>query len=164
MIDVRCKRADGAATPAGDHVEERGAETRTSRFGQGAAVELQRELRDLLCLAVVGDHVRWVLVDDDGELADWLADAVPEWRALADRVAGRLVALGVPPDGRVRSLAEDIRVHWVPEGWLNREQAERLLADRLHNVSSWARLRRAEETDEETAQVLEAVAAGLESP
>jgi hypothetical protein len=45
---------------------------------------LQQELRDLLCLAVVGDHVRWVLVDDDSELAEWLADVVPEWRALAE--------------------------------------------------------------------------------
>ena len=120
-------------------------------------------LGTLLCLAVVGDHVRWVLVDDDGELAEWLADAVPEWRALAERVAGRLVALGVPPDGRVRSLAKDIPLNWVPDGWLDREQAERLLAARLHVVSSWARLRRQQATDGETAELLEAVAAGLES-
>lgn len=128
------------------------------------AAELQRELRDLLSLAVFGDHVRWVLVEEDGELADWLAEAVPEWRALADRVAQRLVELGVPPDGRVRSLAQDIPLNWVPDGWLSREQAERLLADRLHVVSAWARLRRSQETDGETAQLLEAVAAGLESP
>lgn len=128
------------------------------------AAELQRELRDLLSLAVVGDHVRWVLVEDDGELADWLAEAVPEWRALADRVAQRLVELGVPPDGRVRSLAQDIPLNWVPDGWLSREQAERLLADRLHVVSAWARLRRSQATDGETAQLFETVAAGLESP
>lgn len=133
-----------------------------SPIAQRRAAELQRELRDLRSLAVVGDHVRWVLVDDDGELTEWLADAVPEWRALADRVAERLVALGVPPDGRVRSLAEDISVHWVPDGWLNREQAERLPADRLHVLSSWARLRRSQATDSDTAQLLDAVAAGLE--
>ena len=34
--------------------------------------ELQEQLRDLICLAVVGDHVRWVLTDKD-ELGDWLA-------------------------------------------------------------------------------------------
>lgn len=135
-----------------------------TRIARGRAADLQEELRDLLCLAVVGDHIRWVLVDDDGELAEWLADAVPEWRALADRVAERLVALGVPPDGRVRSLAEDIPLNWVPNGWLEREQAERLLADRLRVVSSWARLRRSQASDGETAQLLEAVAAGLESP
>ena len=134
-----------------------------TRRARGEAAELQGELRDLLNLAVVGDHIRWVLVDDDGELAEWLADAVPEWRALADRVAERLVELDVPPDGRVRSLAEDIPLNWVPDGWLSRDQAERLLADRLHVVSSWARVRRSQATDGETAQLLEAVAAGLES-
>jgi starvation-inducible DNA-binding protein len=133
-----------------------------TRIAQGRGAELQQELRDLLSLAVVGDHVRWVLVDDEGELAEWLADAVPEWRALADRVAERLVALGVPPDGRVRSLADDIPLNWVPAGWLDREQAERLLADRLHVLSSWARLRRSQATDGDTIQLLDAVAAGLE--
>jgi starvation-inducible DNA-binding protein len=133
-----------------------------TRVADGGAAELQGELRDLLCLAVVGDHVRWVLVDDDGGLAEWLAEAVPEWRALADRVARRLVALGVPPDGRVRSLAEDISLNWVPAGWLRRDEAERLLADRLRVVASWARVRRSQTTDTENAQLLDLVAAGLE--
>jgi starvation-inducible DNA-binding protein len=126
------------------------------------AAELQEQLRDLLCLAVVGDHIRWVLLGDTGELAAWLADAVPAWRSLAERVAERLIALGVPPDGRVRSLAEDIHLHWIPAGWLSRDQAEQLLADRLHILSAWARFRRSQATDDETVQLLEAVAAGLE--
>jgi starvation-inducible DNA-binding protein len=125
------------------------------------AAVLQRELRDLLCLAVVGDHIRWVLVDDDGDLAGWLAKAVPEWRALADQVARRLVALGVPPDARVRALAKDIPVHWVPEGWLRREEAERLLADRLHVIAARAR-RRSQSPDRATRQLLDVVGAGLE--
>jgi hypothetical protein len=103
-----------------------------------------------------------VLVDGNGELADWLAEAVPAWRALADQVAGRLVALGVPPDGRVRSLAEDIPLNWVPDGWLSRDEAERLLAARLHVVASWARLRRSQATDTETMQLLDVVSAGVE--
>jgi starvation-inducible DNA-binding protein len=133
-----------------------------TRVAPGRAAELQRELRDLLCLAVVGDHIRWVLTDDDGELAEWLAEAVPEWRALADQVAKRLVALGVAPDGRVRSLAEDIPLSWVPEGWLRRDEAERLLADRLHVVASWARVRRSQAPDPDTAQLLDTVSTGLE--
>ena len=37
----------------------------SARSDQALAAEmLQDELRDLLVLAVVGDHVRWVLVDD----------------------------------------------------------------------------------------------------
>ena len=83
------------------------------------ANELQAELRDLLSLAVVADHVRWVLIGDGvAEFRDWLGDAVAEWRNLADEIATHMVALGVAPDGRVRALAKDIPLNWVPEGWL----------------------------------------------
>jgi hypothetical protein len=101
--------------------------------------ELQRQLRDLICLAVVGDHVRWVT--DDDELGDWLAQAAGEWRSWADRVATQLIASGVAPDGRVRSLAKDISLNWVPEGWLSADQARRLVAERLAAVAGWARFR-----------------------
>jgi starvation-inducible DNA-binding protein len=136
----------------------------TDRLDQGrAADQLQRELRDLLCLAVVGDHVRWVVTGDEGaELADWLTDAVPRWRALADLVAKHLVTLGVAPDGRLRSLAKDIPLHWVPDGWLSGDEAHRLLADRLRILAGWAHQRRSQAADPETVQLLDAVCAGLE--
>lgn len=132
---------------------------------QGLATEeLQEELRDLLDLAVVGDHVRWVVVGDEaGGLADWLAEAVPQWRALADLVSRHLVTLGVAPDGRVRSLAEDIPVHWVPEGWLSADEARRLIAYRLRTVAGWARYRRSQAVDPDTVQLLEAVCSRLEA-
>jgi starvation-inducible DNA-binding protein len=131
--------------------------------GNPGADELQRELRDLLCLAVVGDHVRWVVTGNDGaELADWLADAVPRWRGLADRVAKHLTTLGVPPDGRVRSLAKDIPLNWVPGGWLGADEARRLLTGRLHIVAAWTRQRRSQTVDRDTAKLLDAVGAGLE--
>jgi DNA-binding ferritin-like protein len=104
---------------------------------RAARAALQGELRDLLCLAVVGEHLRWVVRGDGGELGRWLSDAVPRWRALADEVAKRLVALGVPPDGRVRSLAQDIPLNWVPEGWLPPDEARQLLEQRLHTLGEW---------------------------
>jgi starvation-inducible DNA-binding protein len=129
-----------------------------------AAEELQGELRDLLCLAVVGDHVRWVLIGDEAvELAEWLADAIPQWRALADQVARHLVTLGVAPDGRVRSLAKDIPLNWVPEGWLPADEARRLLAARLGILAGWARYRRLQATDPRTVQLLDAVCSSLEA-
>jgi starvation-inducible DNA-binding protein len=133
-----------------------------SRADQRQVVELQRELRDLLCLAVAGDHVRWVVVGDDGELAAWLADAVPEWRALADQVAKRLASMGAPPDGRLRSLAEDIPVNWVPDGWLSPVEGRRLLTTRLRTLALWARQRGEQASDPESACLLDAVSAGLE--
>ena len=126
--------------------------------------ELQEELRDLLALAVAGDHVRWVLVGDAAvELADWLADAVLQWRGLAHRVSGHLVALGVAPDGRMRSLAKDISLNWVPEGWLRADEAKRLVASRLRIVGEWACYRRSQATDLDSVQLLDAVCATLKA-
>jgi len=135
------------------------------RNDRGAAAdELQRELRDLLCLAVVGDHVRWVLTGDGAAaLAEWLADAATQWRAWADRVAASLVGLGVAPDGRVRSLAQDIALNWVPDGWLGAEEARRLVADRVGAVAGAAGYRRSQATDADIVRVLEAVRSGLEA-
>jgi hypothetical protein len=122
---------------------------------------LQRQLRDLVCLAVVGDHVRWVLRNDD-ELRNWLAEAVPQWRDWAERVAMRLVASQVPPDARVRSLAKDTQLNWVPAGWLSGEDARSLIAERLGRVAEWARYRHSQAQGTE-AELLGSVAAGLEA-
>ena len=129
-----------------------------------AARELQGLLRDLLCLVVVGDHVRWVLAGDGCEaLADWLSEATAEWRSRADEVAKHLVKLGVAPDGCVRSLAKDIPIQWVPDGWLGRDDARRLIADRLRAITEWTRYRRSRATAPETVRLLEAVCVGLEA-
>jgi starvation-inducible DNA-binding protein len=128
----------------------------------GNVAELQRELRDLLCLAVVGDHLRWVVVGDDGELAVWLSEAVARWRSLADEVAKRLVTLGVPPDARVRALAEDIPLNWVPDGWMPAGEARLLLAQRLRVVAYFAQQRRAGTSDPDSGLLLDTVCAALE--
>ena len=122
---------------------------------------LQHQLRDLVCLAVVADHVRWVLTDDD-ELGGWLAEVAPQWRAWAEQVAARLVASQVAPDGRVRSLAEDIQLNWVPDGWLSGEAARPLVAERLARVAGWARYRHSQ-AEGADAELLGSVAAGLEA-
>jgi starvation-inducible DNA-binding protein len=131
---------------------------------QGLATEeLQGELRDLLCLAVLGDHVRWVVRGDEaGELVDWLARATVQWRAWADYVAKHLVTLGVAPDARVRSLAKDISVNWVPDGWLRPDEARRLLAFRLASAAASACHRRSNATAPDTVRLLNAVCSGLE--
>jgi len=128
------------------------------------ADELQGELRDLLCLAVVGDHVRWVLTGDDTEvLVPWLTDAVAQWRDWADQVAKRLTTLGVAPDGRVRSLAADIPFNWVPDGWLHRDEARQLLSGRIASVVEWAQSRRSTATDVDIVRLFDTVCSGLEA-
>jgi starvation-inducible DNA-binding protein len=136
----------------------------TRPLDRGLADELQAELRDLLCLAVVGDHLRWVIKGGEAsELVDWLSEAGPRWRAWAEQVASELARLGVAPDARVRSLAKDIPLNWVPDGWLGADEARRLVASRLGAVASWARLRRSLATDPSSVLLLDAVCVGLEA-
>jgi starvation-inducible DNA-binding protein len=134
-------------------------------FRKGLAVrELQGQLRDLLSLAVVGDHVRWVLKGDESEeLADWLTEATALWRSWADQVAKHLVTLGVPPDGRVRSLAKDIPIQWVPDGWLGCGDAGRLIANRLGTIAAWTRYRRSQATASDTVRLFDAICVGLDA-
>jgi hypothetical protein len=73
------------------------------------------------------------------------------------------VALGVAPDARVRSLAKDIPTNWVPDGWLQLDDARQLLGDRLGRIASWARDRRLYAEDIETERLLETLCSGLET-
>jgi starvation-inducible DNA-binding protein len=132
-----------------------------SRSRWGEADELQEEMRDLLSLAVFGDHVRWVLVDD-AELAAWLAEAVPKWRAWAGEAARRLAALGIPPDGRLRSLAQDIPSNWVPDGWLEPTEARRLVDHRVHVAAGRAHYRQSQAKDPALVELLDRLCTGLE--
>jgi hypothetical protein len=81
---------------------------------------------------------------------------------MADQVAKHLVTLGVAPDGRVRSLARDIPLNWVPDGWLSAEEAGLLVADRVRIVSEWAQFRRSQAVDPTTVRLLDLVCSGLE--
>ena len=128
---------------------------------RGNESELQRQLRDLVCLAVVGDHVRWVLTDDD-ELGEWLADAAGQWREWAEQVAAHLAASEVAPDGRVRTLVKDIALNWVPAGWLSGDDARPLITNRLAQVSEWTRYRHSQVKGAD-AELLDRVATGLEA-
>jgi starvation-inducible DNA-binding protein len=126
--------------------------------------DLQGELRDLLSLAVAGDHIRWVVAGEGAaELAEWLAGAASQWRVWADQIAKHLVMLGVAPDARVRSVAKDIPVHWVPEGWLRADEAARLVVERLGGLAGWARYRQSQALNPDTVRLLDSVSSGLEA-
>ncbi len=121
---------------------------------------LQHELRDLIRLALVGDHVRWVVTDDD-ELVDWLAKAAPQWRKWAEQAAARLVQSQFAPDARVRSIAKNLGAYWVPQGWLTGEAARSLIAQRLTRIVGDTRYRHSQ-AEGADAELLGSVAAGLE--
>lgn len=125
---------------------------------------VQEELRDLLRLAVVGDHVRWVLKGEgSAELVAWLGEAVSQWRAWAEVLAERMVTADVAPDGRVKTLARDITRQWVPPGWLTVGDACDLLVMRLSELIEWTRVRPPLTAAEEDQRWLAEVCSGLEA-
>ncbi|HET6966166.1 MAG TPA: hypothetical protein VFH58_15425 [Acidimicrobiales bacterium] len=124
---------------------------------------LQEQLRDLAALAVVGDHVRWVLRGPGAPaLAERLAEAAGAWRAEADAVARAMADAGIPPDARIRSLARDIPWNWVPDGWLDADAARGLIGDRLGRLADWTRSRLQEGADPAHGPLLERILARLE--
>lgn len=126
--------------------------------------ELQQELRDLLCLAVAGDHTRWVLSGEGtAELTGWLGEAIAEWRAWAEIVARHLAARGVAPDGRVLSLAKDLPWNWIPPGWLSPDETRKLLTSRLTKACERARYRLSQAAEPSTQRLLDTVCAGMEA-
>ena len=134
------------------------------RSGSEAIDPIQETLRDLACLAIVGDHVRWVLRGGDpAGFAAWLTVSTAKWRAWSDRVAAHMAHQDTPPDGRVRALARDIPWNWVPDGWLSTSEAVDLMQDRLRRLAEWAEARRSASTAREDEALLGEVQAGLEA-
>jgi starvation-inducible DNA-binding protein len=70
-------------------------------------VLLQRTLVELTDLALIGKQLHWnVQGPNFRSLHLQLDDLVDAWRAMGDRVAERAVMLGVSPDGRASTIAE----------------------------------------------------------
>ena len=95
--------------------------------------------------------------------AHWLVDAGVQWREWAEQVAKRLITLGVAPDGRVRSLAKDLPINWVPDGWLQLDEAQQLIGERINKLAGWAFDRQSLTTDAESLQLLSGLSSGLET-
>src|SRR5260221_13154728 len=70
---------------------------------------LQLTLVELIALSLVGKQLHWNAVGPgfrDAHLQ--LDELVDEWHELADAVAERAVAIGLPPDGLDQDLIEEV--------------------------------------------------------
>lgn len=101
--------------------------------------------------------------DDTTAVAAWLAAATLDWRASANVVARRIADNGTAPDARVRALARDIPLNWVPDGWLSAAEAAHLMRDRLATVTAWAEARRSDSTVRKDQQLLGDLHTNLEA-
>ena len=128
-------------------------------------VELEAILVTLTDLSLAGKQAHWNLVGRSFHpLHLFLDELVDGWRASADEVAERAVALGYPPDGRVQTVAEHTILEPLPEGQLLDGDVIGAFATMLTTAIGDARERmdRLEDVDTVTADILHGVVRGLE--
>ncbi|MGA2755770.1 MAG: DNA starvation/stationary phase protection protein [Solirubrobacteraceae bacterium] len=103
---------------------------------------LQRELIDLIELALLGKHLHWNLTGPEFQaLHEHLDVLVEEWQARADETAERGRALGVAPDGQARTVGTQSRLAEVAPGELRTDAVITTLIAALDETITGARER-----------------------
>jgi len=104
--------------------------------------ELQATLVELVDLSLIGKQLHWTVVGPHFRpLHEQLDELVDSWRALADTVAERAVALGFVPDGQNAAVAAGSQVHPVERAELEDKLVVRELTTRLADVAERTRSR-----------------------
>jgi len=127
--------------------------------------ELQATLVELIDLSLLGKQLHWSVVGPlFRPLHLHLDEMVDSWRALADTVAERAVALGYFPDGQVDAISAGSEVARVERGPIEDEAVVRELVMRLAEVAERARgrMQRLAELDAASEDVLVEVLRALE--
>ncbi|MCH0542719.1 DNA starvation/stationary phase protection protein [Streptomyces sp. MUM 203J] len=96
---------------------------------------LQGALVDTVDLALVAKQVHWNVVGSRFRSVHLqLDEVVATARQHSDVVAERASALGVNPDGRAATVAAGSAIGPVPEGWIQDDDAVRIMVDALGAV------------------------------
>jgi starvation-inducible DNA-binding protein len=139
----------------------------TLRHAERAAlgIVLQSALTVLIDLSLLGKQAHWNVTGPHfRSLHLQLDEMVDAWRAAADTVAERAVALGHAPDGRTATVAAGSRLAPLPDGQLPDHAVvgafTRLLTDAVGTIRDG--MDRIEDVDTVTADLLHGVVAGLE--
>ncbi|MGA2009803.1 MAG: DNA starvation/stationary phase protection protein [Solirubrobacteraceae bacterium] len=104
--------------------------------------QLQALLIELIDLSLLGKQLHWNVVGPlFRPLHLQLDELIESWRALADTVAERAVALGVAPDGQSATVAADTPLRRVDRGELEDRVVVRELTGRVAEVAERARER-----------------------
>lgn len=93
---------------------------------------LQPLLVDLIDLSLTGKQLHWNVVGPRfKQVHEHLDELVDEYRTWSDEVAERLTSIGQTPDGRPQRVAGDSPEDPAPEGWVEVDDALRVMADRV---------------------------------
>jgi starvation-inducible DNA-binding protein len=96
---------------------------------------LRGALVDLVDLSLVAKQVHWNVVGPRFRSVHLqLDEVVATARQHSDTVAERASAIGVTPDGRAATVAEQSAIGAVPEAWIKDVDAVRILVDALGAV------------------------------
>ncbi|MEH0529386.1 DNA starvation/stationary phase protection protein [Streptomyces stelliscabiei] len=103
---------------------------------------LQGALVDLVDLSLVAKQIHWNVVGPRFRSVHLQLDEVVDTARLhSDTVAERASTLGVPPDGRARTVAGSSGIAPVPDGWVKDADAVGTLVDALGSVITRMRTR-----------------------
>ena len=126
---------------------------------------LQPALADLVALSLQAKQAHWNVTGPGfrplHEFYDLLADSVRGWY---DDVAERMLALGVPADGRLSTVARTAELDEFPEGPVGDRRSVELLLGRVEALAGRLRsnLERAGQLDPVTQDMLIEITQGLE--
>ncbi|MFF4905463.1 Dps family protein [Streptomyces sp. NPDC001260] len=126
---------------------------------------LQDTLVDLLGLSLIGKQAHWSIVGPRFRSIHLQLDEVVDTaRTYADTVAERSAALGLPPDGRPKTIAADFTLPGPEQGWVRDSDVVQVMVEALGAAIGRLRERIAatDEPDPVTQDLLIAITADLE--
>ncbi|MEU5878428.1 DNA starvation/stationary phase protection protein [Spirillospora sp. NPDC047279] len=126
---------------------------------------LQGALVDLLDLSLVGKQAHWNITGRHfKQVHEHLDEVVALAREYADTVAERAVAIGVNPDGRVRTLADRTALPQLDAGWITDDKVVAAITDALAQIIGRFRERIAatDEADQVSQDLFIEITAALE--
>ncbi|GAA4492515.1 DNA starvation/stationary phase protection protein [Actinoallomurus oryzae] len=126
---------------------------------------LQETLIDLIDLHLSAKQAHWNLTGRSFRSVHLQLDEVVALaREYADTVAERAVAIGVNPDGRARTVAEQTKLHQLETGWLPDDKVIAAITDMLGEMGKRfrERIEKLDDTDLVTQDILIAAAQDLD--
>jgi starvation-inducible DNA-binding protein len=128
------------------------------------AEDLQSLLVEVIDLSLTSKQVHWILGRPLLEpLSAELEDLAAEAWGWADAVGARLAGMGVPPDGRAATVAEQVRFAGFPVGFVDDAEAVARIVVRLNQMIEDCprRIESLRESDPVSEDLLISVVAGL---
>ncbi|GLY72452.1 Dps family protein [Actinoallomurus iriomotensis] len=126
---------------------------------------LQETLVDLIDLHLSAKQAHWNLTGRSFRSVHLQLDEVVDLaREAADTVAERASAIGVNPDGRARTVADQTKLHQFETGWLPDDKVIAAITDMLGEMGKRfrERIEKLDETDLVTQDILIATAQELD--